>query len=124
MMLTEEDLPLELLANCRVFHFGTLSMTHEGTRRATCKAIDYARANGALISFDFNLRPTLWNDLENAQTQISYGLAHCDILKIADNELEFMTSETDFDKRAAILQERYPNIRLLNVTAGPEGSYS
>lgn len=120
MMLTEDDLPLELLADCGIFHLGKLSMTHEGVRRATCKAIDYAKANSALISFDPNLRPPLWDALENARTQIGYGLAHCDILKITDNELEFMTGETDFDKGAAILQERYPNIRLLNVTAGSE----
>lgn len=124
MMLTEADLPLEVLTDCRVFHFGTLSMTHEGVRQATRKAIDCAKAGGALISFDPNLRPPLWDGLENAREQISYGLAHCDILKIADNELEFMTGETDFDKGAANLRERYPNIRLLNVTAGPEGSYS
>ncbi len=123
MMLTEADLPLEVLADCRIFHFGTLSMTHEGVRQATRKAIDCAKAGGALISFDPNLRPPLWDGLENAQEQISYGLAHCDILKIADNELEFMTGVTDFDKGAAILRERNPNIRLLNVTAGPNGSY-
>lgn len=123
-MLTEEELPLEVIQCCRIFHFGTLSMTHEGVRRATCKAIDCARNGGALISFDPNLRPPLWNDLEEARAQIEYGLAHCDILKIADNELEFMTGETDFDRGAAILRERYPKIRLLNVTAGPEGSYS
>lgn len=76
-----------------------------------------------MISFDPNLRPPLWDSLENAREQISYGLAHCDILKIADNELEFMTGETDFDKGAVILRERHPNIRLLNVTAGPNGSY-
>ena len=124
MMLNEEDLPLEVLASSRIFHFGTLSMTHEGVRRATCKAIDAAKAGGALISFDPNLRPPLWNRLEEARTQISYGLSQCDILKIADNELEFMTGKTDFDQGAAILREQYPNIRLLNVTAGPEGSYS
>lgn len=124
MTLAEEDLPLEVLAGCRVFHFGTLSMTHEGIRQATRKAVDCAKAGEALISFDPNLRPPLWDSLENAREQISYGLAHCDILKIADNELGFMTGETDFDKGAANLRERYPNIRLLNVTAGPEGSYS
>ena len=124
MTLAEEDLPLEVLAGCRVFHFGTLSMTHEGVRQATRKAVDCAKAGGALISFDPNLRPPLWDSLENAREQISYGLDHCDILKIADNELEFMTGETDFDKGAANLREWYPNIRLLNVTAGPEGSYS
>ena len=124
MMLTEDELPLDVIAGSRIFHFGTLSMTHEGVRKATCKAIDAARQGGALISFDPNLRPPLWADLEDARAQIAYGLARCDILKIADNELEFMTGETDFDKGAAILKEQYPNIRLLNVTAGADGSYS
>ena len=77
-----------------------------------------------LVSFDPNLRPPLWKDPEDAKTQISWGLGQCDVLKIADNELEFMTGQTDFDKGAAILQKQYPNIRLLNVTAGPEGGYS
>ena len=124
MMLTEEELPLDMLENCRIFHFGTLSMTHEGVRKATLKAIEVAKASGALISFDPNLRPPLWNTLEDARVQIDKGLSLCDILKIADNEIEFMTGETDFDKGAAILQEKYPNIKILNVTAGAEGSYS
>ena len=79
---------------------------------------------GALISFDPNLRPPLWEDLEEAKRQIAWGLSQCDILKIADNELEFMTGETDFYKGAAILQQKYPNIKVLNVTAGADGSYS
>lgn len=83
-----------------------------------------ANPGGVLISFDPNLRPPLWDRLEEARVQISYGLAHCDILKIADNELEFMTGETDFDRGAAMLRECYPNIRLFNVTVGAEGSYS
>jgi fructokinase len=62
--------------------------------------------------------------MEEAKEQISYGLSKCDVLKIADNEIEFMTGETDFDKGAAILKQQYPNIRLLNVTAGADGSYS
>ena len=124
MMLTEEELPLDMIASCRIFHFGTLSMTHEGVRRATLKAIEVAKQHGALISFDPNLRPPLWESLDAAAEQIHVGLGLCDILKIADNEIEFMTGETDFDKGAAILQERYPNIRILNVTAGADGSYS
>lgn len=124
MMLTVDELPLEAIADSRVFHFGTLSMTHAGVREATRKAIDYARQSGAVISFDPNLRPPLWESLDEAKAQIEYGLARCDVLKIADNELEFMTGETDFDKGAAILRAKYPNIRLFNVTAGAEGSYS
>ncbi|MFG6353074.1 MAG: carbohydrate kinase [Oscillospiraceae bacterium] len=122
MMLTEDELPLDVIAGSRIFHFGTLSMTHEGVRKATCKAIEAARAGGALISFDPNLRPPLWRGLEDARAQIGYGLGQCDVLKIADNELEFMTGETDFDRGAAILRGKYPNIRLFNVTAGAEGS--
>ena len=124
MMLREDELPLDVIADSRIFHFGTLSMTHEGVRKATCKAIDHARQSGAVISFDPNLRPPLWGSLEDAKAQIEYGLARCDVLKIADNELEFMTGETDFDKGAAILRDKYPNIKLFNVTAGADGSYS
>ncbi len=122
MMLAAAELPEEVLANARIFHFGTLSMTHEGVRQATCRALDCAKAGGALLSFDPNLRPPLWESLEEARKQIAYGLSRCDVLKIADNELETMTGETDLDRGAAILREEYPNIRLLNVTAGPDGS--
>ncbi len=124
MMLTEEELPLDVISNTRVFHFGTLSMTHAGVRAATKKAIATAKESGAIISFDPNLRPPLWSSLEEAREQISWGLSQCDILKIADNEIEFMTGETDFDKGAAVLQKNYPNIRILNVTAGAAGSYN
>ena len=124
MMLTEDELPIDTIANARIFHFGTLSMTHEGVRRATEKAVAAAKEGGALISFDPNLRPPLWENLEDAKQAIAWGLSQCDILKIADNELEFMTGETDFYKGAAILHREYPNIRILNVTAGADGSYS
>ena len=124
MMLTESELPEETIANARIFHFGTLSMTHEGVRAATVKAVGLAKEGGALISFDPNLRPPLWENLEEAKRHIAWGLSQCDILKIADNELEFMTGETDFGKGAAILHKTYPNIKVLNVTAGADGSYS
>lgn len=124
MMLTADELPEETIANARIFHFGTLSMTHEGVRAATIKAVGLAKEGGALISFDPNLRPPLWEDLEEAKRQIAWGLSQCDILKIADNELEFMTGETDFYRGAAILHQKYPNIKVLNVTAGADGSYS
>lgn len=124
MMLTEAEIPEQSIANSRIFHFGTLSMTHDTVRNATIKAISCAKSGGVLISFDPNLRPPLWDSLESAKRQISYGLAQCDILKIADNELLFMTGERDFDRGAAALRRQYPNIRLLNVTVGADGSYS
>ena len=124
MMLRADELPLEAIKKSRIFHFGTLSMTHPDVRFATRKAVTVAKEAGALISFDPNLRPPLWYDLEEAREQIAWGLSRCDILKIADNELAFMTGETDFDKGAARLRESYPNIKVLNVTAGADGSYS
>ena len=124
IMLRPEELDEELLGGCRIFHFGTLSLTDEPCRSATEKAVELAKAAGALISFDPNLRPPLWKSEEAAKAAIEWGLARCDILKIADNELLFMTGEHDFDKGAAILRARFPRIRLFNVTAGAEGSYS
>ena len=124
ILLRPDELDEGLLGSCRIFHFGTLSLTDEPCKAATVRAYELAKAAGALISFDPNLRPPLWPDEETAKAAISWGLARCDILKISDNEIEFMTGETDFDKGAAILQARYPQIRLLNVTAGADGSFS
>lgn len=124
MLLTADEVSEEAVGNSRIFHFGTLSMTHPGVRAATRKAVAAAKAAGTVISFDPNLRPPLWADMEDAREQIGWGLSQCDILKIADNELEFMTGEKNFDKGAAMLRAQYPGIKVLNVTAGPDGSYS
>ena len=123
-MLTAEDIPEQLIAESKIFHFGTLSLTHEPARAATQKAVKIAKRNGVTVSFDPNLRPPLWDRPEEAREQIEWGLAQSDVVKIADDELLFLTGETDFDRGAAIVRERFPNIRLLNVTAGAEGSYS
>ena len=124
ILLRAEELDEALLRDCRIFHFGTLSLTDEPCRTATEKAYALAKEAGAWISFDPNLRPPLWKSEDDARAAIEWGLSRCDILKIADNELEFMTGETDFDRGAAILRGRFPNIRVFNVTAGAEGSYA
>ena len=124
MMLTKEDVDEDLIRSSRIFHFGTLSSTHEGVREATRYAIDVAKEAGDLISFDPNLRPPLWSSLDDAKREIEYGLGKCDILKISDNEVEFLTGVTDLTKGAQMLHQRYPNIKLFNVTLGPAGSVS
>ena len=124
ILLRSDELDEALLRGCRIFHFGTLSLTDEPCRSATEKAYTLAKEAGALISFDPNLRPPLWKSEADAKAAIEWGLQRCDILKIADNELEFLTGETDFDKGAAILRGRFPNIRVFNVTAGASGSYA
>ena len=124
MMLRKDELPLDMIGNARIFHFGTLSMTHEAVREATKTAVLAAKGAGAIISFDPNLRPPLWDKLAEARNQIAWGLSQCDVAKIADNELEFLTGETDYSRGAMILAAQYPNIRLLNITAGANGSYA
>ena len=122
--LSADELDEAVLRSCRVFHFGSLSLTDEPARTATRRAVELARQSGALISYDPNLRPPLWESEEQAREQIAWGLAQCDVLKISDNEVEFMCATTDFDEGAAMLRRRYPNIRLLNITAGAAGSYA
>lgn len=121
MMLGEEELHEELLADTRLFHFGTLSMTHEKVRGATKKAVAVAKENGALISFDPNLRPPLWKSLQEAKEQAAYGFSQCDILKISDNEIQWFTGEEDFDAGIRKLKSRY-DIPLILLSMGREGS--
>lgn len=121
MMLTEEEIPEELINDTKIFHFGTLSMTHEGVRAATKKALDMAKKAGAIISFDPNLRPPLWDSLENAKEQVLYGLNYCDILKISDNEIQWLTGEEDYTDGVNWILERY-QIPLILVSMGKEGS--
>lgn len=121
MMLTKEEIQEDLIRNSKVFHFGTLSSTHEGVRAATRYAIDVAKEAGCLISFDPNLRPPLWNTLEDARKEIEYGLSKADILKISDNEVEFLCGTSDYDEGAKMLIEKY-NIPFVCVTLGKDGS--
>ncbi|MCQ4772749.1 carbohydrate kinase [Lachnospiraceae bacterium OF09-6] len=121
MMLTKEDVDEDLIRSSRIFHFGTLSSTHKGVREATRYAIDVAKEAGDLISFDPNLRPPLWSSLDDAKKEIEYGLGKCDILKISDNEVEFLFDTTDYDLGAKLLREKY-NIPLILITLGPDGS--
>ncbi|MDY3917786.1 MAG: PfkB family carbohydrate kinase [Candidatus Limivivens sp.] len=122
MMLTEKEVPEELIANTKIFHFGTLSMTHEGVRNATKKAVRIAKESGALLSFDPNLRPPLWKSLDEAKEQVLFGLSCCDILKISDNEIQWLTGETDFDAGVRWIRKYSPEIRLILVSMGREGS--
>ena len=121
MMLTKEEVQKDLIEASRIFHFGTLSSTHEGVREATRYAIELAKEAGCIVTFDPNLRPPLWKSLEDARAEIEYGMSKCDVLKISDNEVEFMCGTTDYNKGASMLQEKY-NIPLILITMGKDGS--
>ena len=121
MRLTADEIDAEFLKKAKLFHFGTLSMTHEGVREATKKALNIAKENGLLISCDPNLRPPLWSSLELAKEQMEYGFQFCDILKISDNEIQFVSGKEDYDEGIQYLQEKY-HIPLILLTLGKDGS--
>ncbi len=121
MMLKESEVKEELIKESKLFHFGTLSMTHEDVRKATKKAIQIAEDAGNIISFDPNLRKPLWNSLDEAKEQILYGLSHCHILKISDNEIQWLTGQEDYTDGVNWILERY-QIPLILVSMGKEGS--
>ena len=121
MLLRKDDIRQELLAQTKLFHFGTLSMTHDAVREATKFAVAYAKEQGAMISFDPNIREPLWESMDLARQQVEYGLGMCDILKISDNEITWLTGEEDYSAGVRKIRERY-EIPLILVSMGKEGS--
>lgn len=121
MNLRTEELDQELLADTTIFHFGSLSMTDEPCRSASREAIALAEASGALLSFDPNLREPLWHSLDEAKEQILYGMAHCQILKISDNEIQWLSGREDYDEGIAWLRSQF-NIPLILLSLGKDGS--
>jgi fructokinase len=121
MMLNESEIKEDLIKKAKIFHFGTLSMTDEGVKKATEKALKIAKNNNLIISFDPNLRPPLWKSLDEAKERIQYGLSQCDILKIADEELEFVTGCKTLEEGVQNLKENY-KVKLILVTMGKLGS--
>ncbi len=119
--LSADEVKRELIADTKLFHFGSLSMTHEGVREATRVAIEAAKESGCLVSFDPNLREPLWETLDEAKEQIAYGMSKCDILKISDNEIQWFTGREDYTEGVKVLRESY-DIPLILVTMGREGS--
>lgn len=117
--LRSEELDLSLIDGAKVFHFGTLSLTHSPAREATMAAVEYARAAGKLITFDPNLRPPLWQDLEEARRWMLWGLEQAHVVKISDNEVEFLFGMTPEEGAAHILKTF--GCQLVFVTCGGEG---
>ena len=121
MMLRADEVQEDLIKATRIFHFGTLSMTHEGVREATKKALDVAKKAGVMISFDPNLREPLWKSLDEAKEQVLYGLQYADVLKISDNEIQWLTGEEDYTEGVKKIREM-KDIPLILVSMGKEGS--
>lgn len=116
-----DEIDLSVIDASKVLHFGTLSMTNEPARDATYKAVEYAAGHGKLISFDPNLRKPLWDDLDEAKRQMLWGLRHADIVKISDEETEFLFGIAPEEAAKHIIDSF--GVRLVYVTCGAEGCF-
>ena len=120
VMLTEEDLDLEMIRAGRIFHFGSVTLVTDPARGATFAAARAAREAGCLVSYDPNLRIPLWKDLEEAKRVIAQGMELADLVKVSDEELFFLMGEGDLEEKALALAERY-GLHFVMVTMGPRG---
>ena len=122
VMLEESEVDENLIRRSKIFHCGTLSLTHPSCRQATVKALETAKKNGVLISVDPNLRMPLWESEEMARSAIRLALSYADIIKISDYELEFLYGESDVKKGAELLFAEY-HPKILFATCGKDGAY-
>jgi fructokinase len=120
--INKKDIKECLFENKDVFHFGTLSMTNETCKAATIKAINIAQEKKLIISFDPNLRKNLWDDLSKAKEAFIEGFKVCNVLKIADNELQWFTGIENLDDAIKSFRKEYPLIGLIFLTLGKDGS--
>lgn len=116
--LIPDEVPGALIDHCRVFHFGTLSLTQDPAREATRQAVAYAREQDKWVSFDPNLRPPLWNDLDRAREEMLWGLGQADIVKLSGEEAYFLW-QCGPEEAAAQLHSL--GVKIAFVTLGAEG---
>lgn len=121
MQMRFEELDLKLIDAAKVFHFGTLSLTDEPARSATYQAVEYAKKAGKLITYDPNLRKPLWKDLAVCKEQMLWGLGQADVVKISDEEVQFLF-DLGVQEGAEHILRNY-GVKLVFVTCGAEGCY-
>ncbi|WP_449538880.1 PfkB family carbohydrate kinase [Ferdinandcohnia sp. Marseille-Q9671] len=122
ILLKEAEVSEQQIKNSTIFHFGSLSLTHEPAATATFTALKYAKKHGVLISYDPNLRLQLWDSVDRAKEMIMKGLEYADIVKLSEEELLFITGTDDVEKGTELLQLQYQSPLIL-VTLGPRGSF-
>ena len=120
--LKPEEIDEALIAGARVFHFGTLSLTDEPAAAATRRAVALARSHGLMISLDPNLRKPLWKSEADAKAAIEWSLKQADIVKISDEEIEFLWGLTPEEGGKKLLNEY--GVSLTYITLGPKGCYA
>ncbi|MNH94250.1 5-dehydro-2-deoxygluconokinase [compost metagenome] len=121
-LLAKEDVDIDVIEQSTIFHFGSVSLTHEPSASATLMAAEHAKQSGRMVSYDPNLRVNLWSSLEQAKERILQGFQYADIVKLSEEELEFLTGTTDLELGTASLREAYGTSIIL-VSLGPAGCF-
>lgn len=122
MMLEKKDIRDDIINNTNIFHFGSVSMTCEPARSTTLHAVKKAKSGGSIISYDPNLRPPLWNNLQEARKIILEGFGYADIVKISEEELVFLTGQQSLEEGSQYLLQNF-GTKLIFVTLGPQGCF-
>lgn len=118
-MLTMDDLDIDILRNCKIFHSGSLSLTDEPARGATVKAIQTAKEAGALISYDPNYRDSLWKNEATAVEMMKSVIKYADVMKVSDDESLLITGEDNYQNAARMLVSS--GVKLVAITLGGDG---
>jgi fructokinase len=118
--LHPDDLDPAYIASGQIFHFGTITLIHEPARSATLHALEIAEDAGLLISLDPNLRAPLWPSLDMALDVMLEVVQRCDLLKVSEEEMRFLTGREDLESGIQALYELGPE--LVAVTRGPWGA--
>lgn len=119
--LTLEEVDLNLIENSSIFHFGSLSLTDNPAREATHFAVNHAKKSGAIISYDPNYRPLLWQSQEDAVDKMTSVLHYVDVIKLSDEEVKLITGEEDLKKAADFLLNK--GISIAAITLGEKGAF-
>ena len=119
--LRQDEVNKNLLENCGIFHFGSVSLTDEPSRGTTLASVGYAKKHGAVISYDPNYRPLLWDSREHACSEMLNALKFADIVKVSEEEMEMMTGETDYAAGSEKLAGH--GAAIVIVTLGAHGSF-
>lgn len=120
-LLSPEAIDEQLFEGVRLFHCGSVSLSQNPCREAQFKAARLAREKGALVSFDPNWRPSIWSDHRQALELIWEMIALSDVVKVAEEEWEFVTGTSDFARGSEKIRSQGP--RLVVTTCGENGAY-
>lgn len=120
-MLREQEVNTEIVKNSSILHFGTMSLTKGESRAATMFAVETAKANGSIVSFDPNIRMFLWNNEAELREMLKFGLSKCDVLKVSEEEAQYYSCIEDPEKAVESIIESYPNIKVVFLTLGEKG---